>query len=310
MEPEEKEPSKETPPESSPEGTDLEFEEPDFGAITDFVDSDGEEEVEVLDVTPTEEPEVKPGEEIPPEVPAPIEEGESEEKPPEGEEKPEEKVEPEAKPEEKETAPVEKPEVLEPVKVPTTDELEGMYKEHREKTLPQLEKIFALTDEEAAALDERPSQVVPKLAGQLMYDTMLSTYNAVIAALPSVITTFIEASKQADTAQGKFFEAWPQLVGQKAAVPVISAAIHAYRGQNPRADLDDIIKNAGVMAMVNLGLDPLKVVEEKKPPVVKKVPVKPVAPHGTSEIVPPVKSGDEEDNIFGKLTDAIIAEQS
>ena len=292
-------PSSETLPQSeeSSEGTGLDFEEPDFGAITDFVESDDEEEAPPVTAV-EDELEAPPVEEIPPEealAPAELSEGE---------EAPEEKVEAEAPAEVAaiETAP--EPEV----KLPTKEDLEGMYTEHREKLLPELEKAFTLSDEEAAALDEQPSKVLPKLAAQLQYDAILSTYNAVLVALPSILDTYSRANTMATQAEGQFAEAWPDLGGPKAA-PVVRAAVQAYRAANPRASLEDTIKNAGVMAMINLGLDPMKTqapaVAKPKPKV---VPPKPVAPTGASP-VPPV-SDKAESNEFADLTEVFLQEMS
>ncbi len=296
--------------EETSEGTGLEFEEPDFDAITKFVESDDEETLVAPETKIAEEPAAV--EEVVVEDPAPEE--------PVVEEKPSESPEPEKVVEEKPEAVVAKepetPAVVEPdpepepepvVKVPTREDLEGMYKEHRAKTLPQLEQIFRLTEEQAAALDEQPSKVIPKLAGQMMYDTMLSTYNAVMTALPRVVGTYMEATKQANTAQDAFYDEWPDLNNAKAN-SAVSAAIQAYRAANPRAKLDTVIKNAGVMAMINLGLDPLKK-QVPSVPVKRAAPAKPAAPRGASPI-PPVKPGSEETNPFDELTKLIEEEDA
>lgn len=277
----------------------LEFEEPDFSAITEFVEDDGESSPPVE--PPAEEVE-PPAEETPPEEPpAEVPEGESPPTP-EGEEKPTEAAEAkeDTPPEPEKPAEVTPPEP-EPLKIPTQEDLEGMYAEHREKTLPVLEELFKLSDEEAAALDEAPSKVIPKLAGRMMYETLLSTYNAVIAALPTVVGTYIMASGKADEAKQQFFDTWPDL-NKQAASPATVAAIRAYRSANPRATLDEIIKGAGVMAMINLGLDPMKSKVQEKTPVAPKAPAKPAAPRGASP-EPPVKPGDKPENVFSDLAE-------
>lgn len=291
---------------------DIEFEEPDFGAITEFVEGDGEEEPPV---EPVAEEQVIPAEATPPEEPA-VEVPVSESPPtPEGEVPPVEVAAAVEEPPVVTPEPTPEPEVVveepEPIKVPTREELEGMYVEHRAKTLPQLETLFTLSEEEAAALDERPSQVVPKLAAQMQYDAMLSSYNAVMAALPTVIQTYLAANKKADAAQVQFYDAWPDL-DQPDRAPAVSAAIHAYRAANPKAALKDIVKNAGVMAMINLGLDPMvKGATAKPAPVVVPVvtPAVPVAPGGVSPI-PPTPPTDEDENVFAELTDIFLEEHS
>lgn len=293
--------SPETPPEPKPsEDEGLEFEEVDFSAITEFVESDGE--VKEPPVEPPAEVQATPAEEIPPEEPAVEVKPSETPPPPEGEEKPPE-VEAPAEEKElpaKEPEPEPEPEpVQEPVKVPTREELEGMYAEHREKTLPQLTELFTLTDEEAAALDEKPSEIIPQLAGKMMYDTMLSTYNAVMSAMPTVVQTYLAASRKAEKAKGQFYDAWPALNNAKSS-KAVQSAIQAYRGANPRSELKDIIKGAGVMAMINLGLDPLvKETKEVTPPKAP-APAAPVSPGGVPP-TPPVKPGGEEENEFSEL---------
>jgi hypothetical protein len=267
------------------------FEEPDFGAITDFVESGDEDEVPPATADSEVTEDLVEEDDSSPEEPA-------EPVPSEGEEPEAEEV--------KEPEPELQPEA---VKLPTREDLEGMYKEHRAKTLPELEKIFTLSDEEAAALDEQPSKVLPKLAAQLQYDVMLSTYNAVISALPTVVGTLNHASQVANTAHSQFMEAWPDLNNDKA-VPVVKASIQAYRSANPRATLQETIKGAGVMAMINLGLDPTP--KASAAPAVparpKVVPPRPVSPTGQSP-VPPVSS-NEEKNEFTELAEVFLNDMS
>lgn len=268
----------------------IEFEQPDFSALTEFVD--GRDEVDTLAAAPQEEtPVVEPvpeGAAAPPVVTpsvAPIEQGAI--------------VAPPVIPDQIAVAAPE-------VKMPTKEELEGMYKTHREQTLPTFEKMFTLSDAEAVALDERPSQVLPKLAARLMYDTMLSTYNATIAAMPSVVTRLMDVQKTSQAAEQKFFSAWPDLASQSVA-PVVSAAVRAYRSANPRADLDTVIKNAGVMAMIQLGKNPLP----SAPAAVaapKPLPAGPVAPRNTTQVAPPVRPGNQQSNVFADLTEAFLNE--
>ncbi len=141
-----------------------------------------------------------------------------------------------------------------------------------------------------------------------MYDTMLSTYNAVLTALPSVIGTLLQANDAATTAQKAFLAEWPEL-DNKQAEPAVKAAVQAYRAANPRATVDEIIKNAGVMAMINLGKDPTrKAAAEAKPtPKPKPKPAKPAAPTGQTP-VPPKPKGDQEDNVFAELAELFTNE--
>jgi hypothetical protein len=276
----------------------IEFEEADFSALTEQFENDGEEIPVETVVEETETPPEETPEEVAAETVKTAEEEVVEES------VAEEEVAAEVVEETKEEAPevqAAEPEPEPELKVPTKEELDGMYQQHRADTLPTLEKLFELTEEDAAALDEQPSKIIPKLAGQMMYDTMLSSYNAVLAALPSVVNRLISASNDANKAEGQFFDAWPDLAGSDKA-QIVSAAIRSYRSTNPRANLETVIQKAGVLAMINAGLDPVavKTVEEKKP-AAKKAPAKPAAPRGTTQLVPPKKAGSEEENVFSEL---------
>ena len=281
-------------PESGPE-----FENPDFGALSDFVNSDAEDVA-----VETKEQETPPEETPPEETAVETKESESEEATKEEKEavvetKPEEEETPEKKAVE-ETPTEPEPE---PVKMPTEEELQGMYTKHREETLPQLETLFQLTEEEANALDESPSKEIPKLAARLMYDTMLSTYNACVNALPGMMNAMLTARSGAEAAEKQFFGAWPELAKPEHK-DVVAAAIRAYRGANPRATLDDLINKAGVMASIQAGLDPTKkgdVAVETTKKVAAKKPVPPAPPRGTSPL-PPKKPGGDDGNLFDQLT--------
>lgn len=278
--------------------TEGDFIEVDFSELTGFADEDeGGEEAPAVETASKEEP--------PEETPVAEEEAAVEVKTESESEKPPESKEPEVEEPKKEATAPEQPEV----KMPTKEELEGMYKEHREKTLPTLEGMFQLSDEEAAALDEQPSKMIPKLAGQMMYDTMMSTYNAVLTAMPSVVGKLIDASNKAKEAESVFYGQWPDLNKPEAA-PVVQAAVTAYRSANPRAKLEDVVKNAGVMAMIQLGLDPMAKREApaSTKPAVKTVPAKPAAPRGQPPTPP--KREDEEVNEFAELAELFARDNS
>ena len=281
--------SSQTPPEGENEG-DVRFEDVDFSELTEFVDSgdvDGIAEIEAA--APSDEATVSEQEEAPPEETPPADDKES---PPEPEAK-----ESEAE-EEKSEATVEPEEAKpEPVKVPTREELEGMFEEFRKDSLPSLEKLYEMDEETAAAFDENPKEVLAKIAGRLHFDVMMSTYNAVLAAMPSSVGQVLNAANAAQSAETQFFERWPQL--KEAKPDVVRSAIQAYRSANPTASMEDAIEKAGMLAMIQAGisLDPPKAAE---PPPPKRKPARPAAPGGIPAAPPPRPSTDEA-NPFSDL---------
>lgn len=278
------------------ERTEIQFEEPDFSAISNFADSEDEEDdSSTVDATSTEEvdDEVKPEET--PATPPKVEGNEGQSPTPEvkaEEPKKEETPQPEVKAEETPAQPE--------IKMPTREELEGMYTKHREETLPTLEKLYQLTQEEAEAFNEKPEEVLPKLAARLHYDAMLSNYNAVMAALPSVVQQVMEASRVANEAETAFFGEWPELKDPKYATAVKSA-VRAYRSSKPDATREDVIKGAGTLAMVQLGLERKPQQQAPQTPTAPRtLPPKPAAPSGSAP-TPPSRTPQEEDNVFAEL---------
>lgn len=265
-----------------------------FSELADFVD--GVEPESASEEAPKTEVEViaeseTPKEETPTETPVseePTPEAASEEETPAPAEAetatPESESEPEPAPE--------------PVKLPTKEELEGLYEDFRKESLPLLEQQYVMDDETAQAFDDNPREVLPKIAAQLHYNAMMSSYNAMCAALPSIVGQVIEASKTADTAANQFYEAWPEL---KAHEKVVRVAIRSYRQANPTAKLEQVIEKAGTLAMINAGLDPKRTPEPEPTPVV--APPKPVAPAGGSP-TPPATSKPKSDNMFGDLSES------
>lgn len=196
-------------------------------------------------------------------------------------------------------------EIPEGVKIPTKEELQGMYEDFRKEALPALEKQYEMDEELAAAYDENPKEVLPKIAARLHYNSMMSSYNAMSAALPSIVQSVIKASNLANQASESFYDAWPQL--KDVDETIVQTAVRSYRQANPTAKLDKVIKAAGTLAMINAGLDinPPKVETKPKP---RKAPAKPAAPGGAPP-TPPATSKGGEDNVFGDLSEAFTESQ-
>ncbi len=302
-------------PEQQAQTEEGDFETPDFSDIFDSFEGD-EPVVEPSSPPAAEETQETPPEETPAETPADAEQSEVPEETPEQKEEPKEEAPEKEETSEKKPEETSEPEP-EPVKMPTAEELQGMYTEHRTKTLPELEKMFQLSEEDAAALNENPAKHLPKLAAKMQYDTMLSTYNALMAAMPSVVNRLISVSNDSASAEEKFFDMWPDL---KEGRQVAEQAIRAFRSANPRADIETVMKQAGVMAMIQLGKDPQAAMRQgQQAPAgnvsapaptqqptqqpAKAIPPKPVSPHGSTQTAPPSAKSDD-DNVFGDLLDA------
>lgn len=196
----------------------------------------------------------------------------------------------------------------EPVKLPTREELQGLYTEHREKTLPELEKMFQLSEEQVALLNESPEKILPQLAAQMQYDAMMSSFNATMAALPSVVNRIMSLQTETQSAEQSFFNEWPELQKPEY-TQAVRQAVQAFRTANPNADLNTTIKAAGRLAMMNLGLDPAPKAPETPKPKVQ--PARPAGAGSSAQPMPKPKADpNAEDNVFAALTEAFQKEYS
>lgn len=261
------------------------FEEVDFSALSEI--ADGKEPESVPEASEPEETE---------EEQEPVSE-----EPDEAEEVEEEPLAAEAEePEPAKEEAVEEEPAPEPVKLPTKEELEGMYDKFREDSLPHLEKLYEMDEETATAFDENPREVLPKIAAKLHFDAMMSTYNAVTAAMPSLVGQVVKAMETANSAETAFYDAWPDLKGVKP--EIVQTAVRSYRQANPTAKLETVISNAGRLAMINAGLDPTP--KPKAQPKPKKAPPKPASPAGANPTPPPRPKKPGDENVFAELTEA------
>jgi hypothetical protein len=187
--------SSQQPPEQGTKTEDRQsFEDVDFSALSEFVDGKEPEplpEDPELEASTEEDLEIASGETSQPEA--------AEEKGALPEPEP---AQAEAEPAKEEAASEPEPE---PIKVPTREELEGLYDKFREDSLPQLERMYEMDEETAAAFDENPREVLPKIAAKLHFESMMSTYNAVTAAMPSLVGQVVKAMETANSAEKAFY---------------------------------------------------------------------------------------------------------
>jgi hypothetical protein len=275
-----------------------EIAEPDFAALAADFEDDEEDVIEppasdTSEDTPTDEvpvvPETPP--ETPPEAP-PVAAAPAVEKPPE-------------------TPPAEATPPAEPAAAPpaqtaepwTPEKIEATYAEYEKKILPQLEKQYALSEEQVEAINENPAAVIPQLAAQIHYKAQVAAYTGIMSQLPAIIDRVVGVRQTQVEATNNFFKAWPALKESKHS-ETVGRTLQAYRQANPSAPTDKMIKEAGTMAMLALGLDPT-------PPLVGTLPVTPPAPSrpagtGGAGAARPADRGATD--LWGDLADDIKSE--
>jgi hypothetical protein len=136
------------------------------------------------------------------------------------------------------------------------------WNKHREEFLPKLEQMYALSDQEVQDLQTNPGAALPKLAAQLHYNVHLALQTAVQQMLPNMISGQIQQETLKTKYENDFYGKWPRLkeaVGKNREIESqIQNAVAVYRGQNPKATVQDTIDKVGLLMMITLGINPLE----------------------------------------------------
>lgn len=166
----------------------------------------------------------------------------------------------------------------------TPEEQAATLEKVRAKVLPELEKHYALSEEDRAGIaDEGLATVLPKHFAKLHFEIQAGVYSAMVEQMPGLVQAAMERERANRELDDKFYGTWPDLKGKDQRV--VGQAILAYKQLNPQADVDTVIQQAGALAMLSLGLDPIaaRTKGQVTPPPPPAVPVPvPFTPAGTS----------------------------
>lgn len=119
-----------------------------------------------------------------------------------------------------------------------------------------LTKLYTMSPEEAAKLDDferKPSEYLPGLLAKAHQNAYAHAYQAIMEALPDVVGQVQQTSKAQVEAENEFHTRWPELKGQD---EIAVRAINTYRQMNPKATVQESIERAGMLAMIELGKYP------------------------------------------------------
>lgn len=183
--------------------------------------------------------------------------------------------------------------------------------------MPELTKLYAFDPvRDQAAIEElrtNPEVALPKLAANLHYEVQLATYNSVMQAVPELIQQVMTRRDEVKVLETSFREMYPQLHTKPEYQQAAENSIRAIRTANPQMPMSDVLKSAGIMAMITLGLPlpgaPAPVAPAA--PVASVVRAPPpgrpagVGAAGSSPMTPPAAGG--EGNIFEDLYNAARA---
>lgn len=185
--------------------------------------------------------------------------------------------------------------VAEPVQ-PEVKPAEVDYSQLEMQFLEKLTKDYGLTEEQTAQMLTAPETVLPRLAAQVHNNVLKQVLVQMQAVLPAMIQT-VQASVQSNqSAQDKFFAAWPQLRGQEQMIQSVGTL---WRSQNPRASEEEAIQAIGRGVNALLGITTPATQPAQPTPQFK-----PAAPGGAGGLKPVVP----ETNPFAALADEFLQE--
>lgn len=218
---------------------------------------------------------------------------------------------PAASPQAAPAAPVPPPQAVAP-ETPPADPASASaqpdFEQHRQTFLPQLKELYKLTDEEAAAFQANPAEELPNLAAKLHYEVQVATFNAVMQSLPQLLDQFSSQREAVQRNENQFYDKWPKLKEKPEYKETVISAIKAYRTANPKMPMEAVIQQAGLMAMLTLGLPldlPGTQPQPPAPPAPQLTPGLPARPAGIGGSGAPLPraQGGQSGNIFADIVE-------
>lgn len=143
---------------------------------------------------------------------------------------------------------------------PLDEAMQGFERHAKELANHAAQKIFALTDEDAAALATNAEQVIPRLMGQVYQQSILASMNLIKSFIPQMITQGV-VSHTARTAKSteainEFYTTHPDL-NAKDHGDLVKTWSKSFRQANPAATRAEAIKFVGNAVRFQAGLPPL-----------------------------------------------------
>ena len=137
----------------------------------------------------------------------------------------------------------------------TPEKIAEAYQAYEKNILPQLEKQYVLSPEQAREIEENPAAAIPKLMARVHYQAHVAAFTGIMSQLPQIVQMVMEKGNEVTKAEEKFFGRWPLLKDSKHK-QVVDNVLRSYRAANPSVTTEDMIEKAGLIAMISLGLDP------------------------------------------------------
>lgn len=175
----------------------------------------------------------------------------------------------------------------------------------RTKEIERLTAAYGLNEEDARNVLVEPERVLPRLLAQLHVNTVDAVVSAVFSRLPQVVTSISTQANAAREAENEFFGVWPQLRDAKHR-HVVENAIRGYKQLNPKATRQELIRAAGLNALITLRLPIPQELLVAPPPPAPASGFSPAAPGGAPATP---ASGNRPTNPFTLLNEEFDSDE-
>lgn len=150
--------------------------------------------------------------------------------------------------------------------------------------------VYGLTEEQSRGLLVEPEKHLPAMLANMHVNIVDAVVGSIYARLPETVRALTQQGTAVQEAQNEFYRVWPQLREKPEYEPKVEEAIRAYRQLNPKAPREEVIRAAGLTAMISLRLPLPKELFDAPPtppqPAPGFVPVAPAAGGGVPQAKP------------------------
>lgn len=180
---------------------------------------------------------------------------------------------------------------------------------HRDEMVPQLaQQLYALSPEDVEAARTDPGTILPVMAARVHYNVQHAVFSGVMQALPQMMEYFARQQAAHQENEQQFFAQFPHLKEKPEYAQVVIESIQAVRNATPNLPKEELMRRAGMMATMVLGLQAQPAAAT--PPATPAAPPRPspasMRPAGMgaqAHIAPPIVPGQESpmDDLTGLI---------
>lgn len=169
-----------------------------------------------------------------------------------------------------------------------------------DKIVGDLQKAYAISDDDAEAIMSDPGTVIPKLMTNMHIKIMSTAANMMQSMLPQLVEQAISRNNATESLEKKFTSRWPDL-NKKTDLQAVYQAVQTVRALNPTIAVDDLIEEVGPIAYALLKRQaPAAAPAQQQVPAVKPKS-KPAVPAKAAPSKPRESSSDPMQNFLNSL---------